>query len=144
MSQSHPTHNPSRVFLDSSANLALLDSTDANHQAARSIQQKLIQFRPQIFTTNFITDESYTLILANLGRDAAIAYLDRLYASSFTVARVSPTDERRAEELLRQYNDKQFSYTDATSFVVMDRLHLTYAFTFDRDFEQYGKIVLTP
>ena len=144
MSQSHPPHHPSRVFLDSSANLALLDSTDANHQIARSIQQKLIQLRPQIFTTNFITDESYTLILANLGRDAAIAYLDRLYASSFTVVRVSPADERRAEALLRQYQDKQFSYTDATSFVVMDRLHLTYAFTFDRDFEQYGKIVLTP
>jgi predicted nucleic acid-binding protein len=144
MSQSYPTPYPSRIFLDSSANLAVADRTDENHNAARSIYQNIVQFKPQIFTTNFITDESYTLILSNLGRQAAVEYLDRLYASSFSIVRISPSDERRAEELLRQFQDKNFSYTDASSFVVMDRLHITHAFAFDRNFAQYGKVVLAP
>lgn len=47
-------------------------------------------------------------------------------------------------ELLRiaHYDDKDFSLTDATSFAVMERLHIPHAFTFDRDFTQYGLTVL--
>lgn len=144
MSQAARPLTPRRVFVDSSANLALVDTTDDNHPAARRISEQLMTLRPRLFTSNFIIDESYTLILSNLGRRAAIAYLDETYASSFTIERIAPADERRAEEILRQYHDKIFSYTDATSFVIMDRLHIDHAFAFDRNFGQYGKIALTP
>lgn len=133
---------PTRIFIDSGANLALIDDGDEHYAEACRIQQDLVRFRPRIFTTNFIKDESYTLILAALGRQKALDYLDRLYTSSFTIEPVLPAGEQRAEAILRQFQDKAFSYTDATSFAVMDRLSLTYAFAFDRNFEQYGKILL--
>jgi predicted nucleic acid-binding protein len=43
---------------------------------------------------------------------------------------------RRRERtgLLRQYAEKDFSLTDATSFTVMERLELEQAFSFDSDF----------
>ncbi len=44
---------------------------------------------------------------------------------------------------LYQYDDKDFSLTDATSFAVMERIRVPYAFTFDRHFAQYGFTVLT-
>jgi predicted nucleic acid-binding protein len=40
-------------------------------------------------------------------------------------------------------DDKDFTLTDATSFAVMERLGITYAFTFDHPFTQYGFIALT-
>lgn len=42
-----------------------------------------------------------------------------------------------------RYDDKRFSFTDAISFVVMERLGIPYAFSFDRDFAQYGLQLLT-
>jgi predicted nucleic acid-binding protein len=43
-----------------------------------------------------------------------------------------------------QYDDKAFSLTDATSFGVMERLGTSQAFTFDRNFLQYGIPPLSP
>ena len=58
--------------------------------------------------------------------------------------RVTPQDERRAREILTRYTDKAFSFTDATSFALMERLGISYAFSFDSDFRQYGMMTLTP
>jgi predicted nucleic acid-binding protein len=56
---------------------------------------------------------------------------------------VTPADVRRAKAIIYQYTDKDFSLTDAISFAVMERLDIHLAFTFDRDFAQYGLTVLT-
>jgi predicted nucleic acid-binding protein len=53
-------------------------------------------------------------------------------------------DESRAVDLIARYTDKDFSFTDATSFVVMERLEIFHAFSFDSDFTQYGFLKLTP
>lgn len=58
--------------------------------------------------------------------------------ASQTVVRVRVRDESRAEEILDQYDDKEFSVTDALSFAVMERLDLRVAFSLDRHFAQFG------
>ena len=42
-------------------------------------------------------------------------------------------------QLLRQYRDKSFSLCDAVSFIVMRRLGLRQAATFDEHFRQLGE-----
>ena len=59
-----------------------------------------------------------------------------------TTIRVGRADEERARAILNQYSDKDFSLTDATSFVVMERLGISDAFCFDRNFAQYRFNVL--
>jgi predicted nucleic acid-binding protein len=81
------------------------------------------------------------MALTRLGRSAAARVLDDI-ENSTTIIRVSATDERRARDIIRQYDDKDFSLTDAMSFAVMERLRIPVAFTFDRDFTQYGLPVL--
>jgi predicted nucleic acid-binding protein len=67
-----------------------------------------------------------------------------MYAGKTTIVRVRASDEERARQIIFRYQDKEFSYTDALSFVVMEQLGLTQAFSFDSDFAQYGLIVLAP
>jgi predicted nucleic acid-binding protein len=54
------------------------------------------------------------------------------------VERVSEDDESCARVIVARYLDKTFTYTDATSFAVMERLGLKTAFAFDPHFRQYG------
>ena len=133
---------PGRAFVDTSAFYAVADADDAAHETARRIRRSLVGHQSRLFTSNFIIDESYTLIRYHLGYRQAISFLDQLSETALTIVRITHDDEMRAEQILRRYRDKAFSYTDATSFVVMERLSIPTAFSFDNDFTQYGFVTL--
>lgn len=133
-----------RVFVDSSAYYAITDPRDDNHLQARSIGLGLSRERRPLFTSNFVLAETHALTLSHLSRDIAQRILLEILTSSTTIVRVSAADERRAQAIVTQYIDKDFSYTDATSFAVMERLHISSAFTFDDDFTQFGLNRISP
>jgi len=124
-----------RILVDTSAVFALLDRSDRHHPAARQILLKLKKEQHEVFLTNFLVAECYSLLLVKLGPALAREWLAGL---RWPVERVTETDELRAREIVLTYHDKNFSYTDGTSFVVMERLGISTVFTFDRHFEQYG------
>ena len=131
-----------RVFVDSSAYLALLDTDDEHHSEAIETLQELAQARYRQFTTNVLLIESHALILSVLGRGRAAQFLKDMQESNTVVIRARAADEERAKQILFQYTDKDFSFADAISFSVMERLAIRHAFSFDRDFAQYGYTVL--
>jgi predicted nucleic acid-binding protein len=61
-----------------------------------------------------------------------------LVKNVWRVDAVSAVDEQIAVEIISHHADKEYSYTDATSFAIMERLGIRRAFSFDRHFEQYG------
>lgn len=124
-----------RVLVDTSAIFALLDRSDVRHPAARDVLGDLRRRRVSPLITNFIVAESHALLLSRLDADTARRWL---FQNVWPIERVSDDDETRARTVLRQYTDKTFSYTDATSFAVMERLGLKTAFAFDPHFRQYG------
>ena len=131
-----------RVFVDSSAYLALLDTDDEHHREAIETLQELAAARYRQFTTNVLLIESHALILSVLGRDRASQFLRDMEEINTVVIRARAADEERAKQILFQYTDKDFSFADAISFTVMERLGIRLAFTFDRDFAQYGLTAL--
>lgn len=133
-----------RVFVDTSAYFALADPRDDNAATAQTIGQALSAFHSRQFTTNFILAETHALLLSRAGRQVAYEALHDIVMSATVTVRVSARDELRAHNILAEYDDKDFSLTDATSFAVMERLRIPHAFTFDRNFAQYGLTVLTP
>jgi predicted nucleic acid-binding protein len=133
-----------RIFVDTSAFLALLDEDDEYHTRAIEILQLLARQRAQQFTTSAVVIEAHALILSTLGIGPGQAFLRSVGSGSTTIVRSRASDEQRAREIIYQYDDKDFSMTDAISFAVMERLHITRAFTFDRHFAQYGFTVLAP
>ncbi len=126
-----PSRQPGgRALVDTSAYFALSYSRDENHQAATSIAQQLIADRWRLFTTNFILAEIHALLLTRVNREIALRVLTRIDESATRIIRVSAGDERRARVIIAQYQDKDFSLTDATSFAVMERLGIRFAFSF--------------
>jgi predicted nucleic acid-binding protein len=133
-----------RVFVDTSAYFALANRRDASHGPATGIMEELVSSRRRLFTTNFVLAELHALLLTRLDRRIAAEVLTAVDTSTLTtVVRVSASDERRAREIVLSYADKNFSLTDATSFAVMERLHITHTFTLDQDFGQFGWFVLS-
>lgn len=129
------------VFVDTSAWFALAYEGDPYHAAAQSF----IASSPRLLTTNFIIDETITLTLARLGYLPARALGEKLWSEELArIIYVSQSDQRTAWELFKAYDDKTFSFTDCTSFAVMERLGLEYAFAFDADFEQSGRFTQLP
>lgn len=55
---------------------------------------------------------------------------------------VEPDRFQAAVALFRKYADKQWSFTDCVSFVIMHELRTREAFTTDRHFKQAGFVAL--
>jgi predicted nucleic acid-binding protein len=140
-----PPGGPSPVFIDTSAFYDLVNNRQRRHQEAVAIFRRLGGAGAHLFTTNFVLTEVHALLVGRDKRpDKGSAFLDSIYGSdSIRLIRVDEPDEQRARALLARYQDKLFSFVDATSFVIMERLKITHAFSFDDDFTQYGLITLT-
>lgn len=127
---------PPQLFVDSSAFYALIDRSDGNHPRALVLFRAAARRRHQLVTTNFIVAEAHALLLSRLGRTLAARWLLTLTAE---VIRVTEDDESRAKAIIMTYHDKDFSYCDAASFAVMERLGFSQALAFDVHFRQYAR-----
>ncbi len=141
--RTRPTSQARRTFVDTSAYFALLDQDDANHAQALAISRRLIAEGWRLFTTSFVLAETHALLLNRLSQALATRFLREMEHGPTTLVWVTPADVERAKAIIYQYDDKDFSLTDATSFAVMERLRVPSAFTFDRHFAQYGFTILT-
>ena len=125
------------IFVDIGALFAAANAKDKDHQKAKDFLTKLAEEKVILLVTNFIIAEIYTLMLRKIGRDKAIEHLEKL-RNTAEIERVSGEDENKAWQIILRYRDKDFSYVDATSFAVMERLGISDAFSFDDHFEQYS------
>jgi uncharacterized protein len=130
---------PENVFVDTSAWVALADKDDSNHRKAAAVYPSLLQYQKGLITSNLIIAETYILLLNELGHQAAMNFLERIKASPRILKMYSNEDlERDAAEILGQYDDQDFSYADAVSFVIMKRQKMRKAFCFDKHFMTAG------
>jgi uncharacterized protein len=137
------------VFGDTSAFFALAAQTDRYHAEAQALLERVTSEHRLLYTTNFILAVTHALLLHRLkptrgapyARATALLTVDRLYRGAQqlgTLIHVTPADEAKAFAMLGRFTDKDFTFTDATSFAVMARLGLTLAFSFDEDFVRAG------
>jgi predicted nucleic acid-binding protein len=133
------------VLIDSSAFLSLEDADEQAHEATTRAFQDLIAGGARLLSTNFVFDESYTLILTRLGRHRAVAWGTSLRTSKLIeLVRVEQDHEQAAWDLILAFDDKPFSYTDATSFAVAQSFEIDEALSLDRHFREYGRLRIRP
>lgn len=121
--------------------------SDARHGDALAMLSKLGRGE-QILTTNHVVGETWTFLRRRAGHTYGVAYLDRIEAlqsgHGLVVTRVSEDQERRALGWLREHDERNYSFVDATSFEVMRQRRLREALAFDGDFAAAGFVHVLP
>jgi predicted nucleic acid-binding protein len=127
------------VFVDTAGFLALWDTGDQHHATAARIQQELIRKSRRFLTTEYVADETITLLLVRHSHRAAMDFLDTLERSeALRLEWIDPARFHAAANWFRKHGDKQWSFTDCVSFSVMRELRMRDAFTTDHHFQQAG------
>ena len=127
------------IFLDTAFFKALIDIRDEFHAEAVKIWRKIAKLDVKLVTTNFVLDETFTLIRVKCGLRAVMNFRESLAAGlkRMKIIRVLLCDEEKAWEwFLLNWSD--LSFTDCVSFTVMKRLGLTSVATFDNHFQKAG------
>ncbi len=128
-----------RVFVDTSAWIAVVDRSDSHHLAATETYMRLLKSPVTFVTTILVIAETQIWLRRRASAEAASTFLKNINESQ-RVEIVYPNArlETEAKRILRRYADQDFSLTDAISFAFMDQNGLTEAFAYDRHFAAAG------
>ena len=130
------------IFVDTSAWFALAVTWDERHRAAVDWAQTN---RETMVTTDYVVAETLTLMKVRGAFRRVDAFIDEVSAGkTIGLHRIDERDFQTALTTFRHFSDKDWSFTDCTSKVVMERLGITTAFAFDHHFRQFGNVTVVP
>jgi len=127
------------IFIDTTAFLARYLKRDQYHHQALKYWNILRDQNEQFFTSNFVLDETFTLLGRWAGHDFAADRARNIYASKvLNILRPDIDDEIKALAYFTKFADKEISFTDCISFVLMNKKKIRRAFSFDNHFKWAG------
>lgn len=130
------------IFVDTGAWYAAFIPKDQDHPKARAWFKAN---RAKLVTTDYVVDELLTLLKANDEFKRALELGWSLFGQKVArLERVNDDDLMQAWEVFQRFRDKEWSFTDCVSYVVMERLGVKKAFVFDRHFHQFGTVEVVP
>jgi predicted nucleic acid-binding protein len=125
------------IFVATSFWVAVHNRRDNRHDEATPLMRR--HERTQLVTTNHVRGETWTFLRRRESHSLAVGFLDALDRSArLRLVTVSKEAEERALAWLRRHDEREYSFVDATSFVVMQSLRIREALVFDGDFTAAG------
>lgn len=96
------------VLVDTSGFLALWDSGDEHHRAAVRLQQELNARKRAFVTTDYIVDETATLLMVRHSRAAALDFLETIdQSNAVRLEWIGPDRFHEAASLFSRHGDKE-------------------------------------
>jgi len=130
------------IFTDTGGWFSLSIPVDPHHSAAAQWYQNN---RQPLLTTDFVVDETLTLLKARGQNTRAITLGQQFFSGSLaTIYYLTEADIQQTWEVFSRFADKEWSFTDCSSKVVMEKLGITEAFAFDQHFRQFGMVTVVP
>lgn len=127
------------MFVDTAAWVAAADSKDTSGSAVREARDQWLSSGSLLTTTDYVIDETLTTIRFRLGLNAAEAWWQQIDGSArLQIEIIDEPRRERARSLFFGYRDKEFSFTDCCSFVLMRELRIRRVLTLDHHFRQMG------
>ena len=125
------------AFIDTSAFLAALDKGDRFHENAAKKWSLLANHRSELWTTDYVRLESWSLIQRRLGAEAVMAFQDD-WLPLCKIHEVGADGFERAAAQWRIAQRRNLSLVDLTSFDAMRQLAIRTALAFDQHFQEMG------
>ena len=127
------------TFVDTSGFYALLVKSDPMHERARDLLGRTAQSSGRFLTTDYILDETATLLKARGYGYLGESFFARVFASAACqIAWMDSDSFARTRYFFLKYHDQAWSFTDCFSFHVMRLRGLHRALTTDMHFRQAG------
>ena len=131
------------IFIDTWAWLCLRDKREVHHDKSKKIFQEYLKNKIRLFTTDYILDETFTLLFKRLSPDKAnesiVMILEAIKRERLQLVRI---DENRFQNTItlrtRLIDKPNISFTDLSSMVVMKEYEIDDIFTADNHFIKVG------
>lgn len=129
------------IFVDAWAWLALSNRKDMHHELAKKWYGEMKAAGYKMVTSDYVLDEVITSLFKNVVSSSAIEFIESLFAAikdnQIKLERITESRFKTAWSLRKKYQDKpDISFTDLTSFVLMQELAINSVFTGDAHFKQ--------
>jgi uncharacterized protein len=132
-----------KIFVDTGAWVSIAMKRDKHHETAVQLLRNFQKDSVSLITSDYILDETLTLVRKHSTHENARNIgITILKSPVVRFERITESVWEKAWRIFQRYKDKMWSFTDCTSFALMDQLRIQHVFTFDADFRQYGKAVL--
>lgn len=130
------------IFVDTSFWFAFLVDKDPEHATAVRWHADATD---ELVATDYVLDELLTLLKARGHSQQACEVGEQFFDGTLCrMMFLTLEDIEEAWRLFRRFDDKAWSFTDCTSYIVMQRLGITTAAALDDHFRQFGFVRVVP
>ncbi len=127
------------IFIDTGAFIAKYVKSDQFHIKSVKTWSELEHKKVKIMTSNFVLDETFTLLARQTNYDFSAKIARIIYQSSvINIIRPTHDTELRALAFFEKFSDQKVSFTDCISFQLMKEHRIKMTFSFDRHFKLAG------
>jgi len=132
-----------RLFIDTWGWVVIHNRRETRHGEISAYYQHVREQRGMIYTSDYVLDETFTLLFRRLPFSQARESLEMLGRAIregyLLLERITAGRFEQAKVLRLRFQDKPWiSFTDLSSMVVMDELNIRYVLTGDAHFGQVG------
>jgi uncharacterized protein len=127
------------LFADTSGWMSCADAKDPYHNQSLAAKNDWLLNGGTIVTTDYVVDETLTLLRMRLSLNSAKVWWETISSSArVQIIHLNGDFLESARLLFFGFKDKEFSFTDCTSFALMKRQKIRIALTTDHHFSQAG------
>ena len=131
-----------RVFIDTSAFIALLIPSQQWHAACVRKYQGYVKHGALFFTNTLVLAELYTRLMYDLGSATCrrvMKHINKLQEEgALRVFQVDAVDFSEAQKVMLRFGEHTLSLTDASIYAAVRLYDLDEVFTLDSDFRKIG------
>ena len=129
------------IFIDTWAWLALANRKDTYHKPVRENYLKIRKGKYWLVTSDYVLDEVITALFMNVAFDSAVKFVESLFImikeTQLELEKITDEVFKEAWILRKKYADKpDISFTDLTSFVIMQKKKIRKVFTGNSHFKK--------